>query len=205
MFSAVHDYVWPSTGFPGDEGRPERVATFPYFGHHADNDYAYRICTDTLPNIEQGEKDAWITLIEMALKQWEIATGGMVTATPEYVNAAAKEYEECTDFSFWRIFFFTRRADDARSEIRVFDINTHEAFLASRETASDPFKKCIIGAVACVTSRTGYDRDDRVARNELDGVDISFSLRKLKDEYPNFLPDWPTGIHFNKCGESGYA
>ena len=205
VFSAVHDYVWLSTGFPGDNERPERVATFPYFGHHADNDYAYRICTDTLPNIREGEKDAWVTLIETALKQWEIATDGVVTATPEYVNEATKEYEECTDFSWWTSFLLTQAGqDDTRSEIRVFDINTAEALFASSEIASDPFKECVIVAPACVTSRAGYDRYDRVAGNELGGVDISFNLRKLKDRDPDFLPDWPEEIHFNKCGESGY-
>ena len=68
-------------------------------------------------------KNAWVTLIETALEQWEIATDGLVTATPEYVNEATKEYEACTDFSLWRLSFLTQRADDARSEIRVFDIN----------------------------------------------------------------------------------
>ena len=206
VFSAVHDYVWPSTGFPGDQDRPERVATFPYFGHHADGDYAYRICTDTLPNIKLGEKDAWVSLIELALEQWEIATNGLVTATPEYANAATKEYEACTAFDVWRLFFLTQRADDSRSEIKVFDIGAAEAIFASTEMASDPFKRCLIGAAACVTSRTGYERKDRVASNELDGVDISFNLRKLKEYDPNFLPDYPTEIHFNKCAESsGYA
>ena len=210
VFSAVHDYVWPSSGFPGDQGRPERVATFPYFGHHADRDYAYRICTDTLPNVHPGEKDAWVALIEMALEQWEIATDGLVTATPEYVNVANKEYQECTDFDVWHHFFIgiygSRPADDARSEIRVFDVNTAEALLASKEIASDPFKRCLLGAVACVTSRTGYNRDDRVARNELEGVDISFNLRKLEDRSPPYIPDYPTQIHFNKCSDSsGYT
>ena len=41
-----------------------------------------------------------------------------------------------------------------------------------------------------------------MASNELDGVDISFNLRKLQDR----IPDYPTEIHFNKCADSsGYA
>ena len=205
VFSAVHDYVWPSTGFPGDDNRPERVATFPYFGHHTDGDYAYRICTDTLPNTTTGERDAWVSLIETALEQWEVATNGLVTATPEYANAATKEYEPCTAFDWWRLFFLTQLADDNRSEIKVFDIGAAEAIFASIEIASDPFKRCVIGATACVTSRTGYERTDRIASNELAGVDISFNLRKLKDYDPHFIPDRPEEIHFNKCGESAYT
>ena len=88
----------------------------------------------------------------------------------------------------------------------MFDIGAAEAIFASTEIASDPFKRCLIGATACVTSRTGYDRNDRVASNELDGVDISFNLRKLQARMPPSIPDYPTEIHFNKCAESsGYA
>ena len=161
VFSARDAYVWPSKGFPGDDDRPDRVATFPYFGHHADKDYGYRICRDTFFPDDTTRQDDWVNLIEHALEQWETAADGLITVTPEYSNAAAKEYEPCTDMSVMRSMLFIGPEDDARSEIRMLDVNVLEAFFASQEIASDPFKKCILGGTACVTSRVDYSRDDR--------------------------------------------
>ena len=214
VFSARDAYVWPSKGFPGDDDRPDRVATFPYFGHHADKDYGYRICRDTFFPDDTTRQDDWVDLIEHALEKWKTAADGLVTVTPEYSNAAAKEYEPCTDMSVMRLMLFIARDDDARSEIRMLDVNPLEAYLASQEIKSDSFKWCILSAKACVTSRADYslDEDERVASNQLASVDITFNRSYFEPEplsatstlNPIDGKDWlyprvPGSTRFNRC------
>ena len=219
VFSANDVYVWPSKGLPGESGRPDRVATFPYFGRHQDKDYEYRICTETFfPDDAQRQGD-WVALLEGALEQWEIATDGFIKMTPEYSDTATREYEPCTDMSILRSFLWSlvpfvdrlRDEDDALSEIRMLDVNLAEAFLVSNELASDPFKRCILGAHACVTSRTDYDDDDRGPSNYLAGVDITFNRSRFEDvpghhesteaadNRGRWYPRVPREIHFNTC------
>ena len=150
----------------------------------------------------------WVDLIEYAFEQWETATDDLVTATPEYSNPATQEYEACTDMSWFRLFLFIRANDDVLSEIRMVDVNLAEAFLASTEMASDPFKLCILGGPACVTSRTDYGDDDRGAGYPLAGVDVTFNrskfedapgARTLSDLKPHWYPRIPDDVNFNIC------
>ena len=213
VFSAHDVYVWPSKGLPGEDDRPDRVATFPFFGHHVGGDYGYRICKEGFfPDDVQRQTD-WIRLIEHAFEQWEIATDGLITVTPEYSNPTTREYKECTNMSLMRSLFFIRRDDDALSEIRMLDVNLVEAFLASNEIKSDPFKKCILSAPACVTSRTDYDDDDRGPSNPLAGVDVTFNRGKFEDATDRIdaqdgrnsrYPRVPSTIRFNTCLEDQY-
>ena len=49
VFSARDAYVYPSQDFPGKGLAPDRVATFPLFGHWPGKEYVYSICDDTFP------------------------------------------------------------------------------------------------------------------------------------------------------------
>ena len=234
VFSANDMYVWPSTSFPGgretSENRkiPDRVATYPFFGYHADRDYAYRVCKDTFfPDVPQRQND-WVNLIEHAFEQWEIATDGFVTVTPEYSNSATRTYETCTDMSYMRMLIHSidpiMEEDDVLSEIRMVDFNTFEALIASVEIMSDPFKVCILSGSACVTSRTDYDDDNRGADNPLSGVDVTFkrsSFEDVQDTYKDstgkemvittndgknrMYPRIPSEIGFNTCLVDQYS
>ena len=98
VYAGRDAYLWPSDGFPP---HGKRLATYPFFGHHGDKDYAYRICAETFfPDDLQRQSD-WVALIEHAFEQWELATSGFITVTPEK-DPATGEYEACTDMSRWR-------------------------------------------------------------------------------------------------------
>ena len=72
-------------------------------------------------------------------------------------------------------------------------------------------KRCILGAHACVTSRTDYDDDDRGPSNYLAGVDITFNRSRFEDvpghhesteaadNRGRWYPRVPREIHFNTC------
>ena len=100
--SARDAFVWPSASFPACG---KRVATYPFFGHHASKEYSYRICEDTFP---KDTRDAWENLIEHAFEQWEEATDGLVKMTP--VD------EDCTDLSPLEAYTAHRRPALARQQ-----------------------------------------------------------------------------------------
>ena len=204
VFSANDVYVWPSKNLPSENPHPDRVATFPFFGHHKDKDYGYRICKDTFFPDNTTRQADWVKLIEHAFEQWEIATDGFITMTPEYKDPVSREYEDCTSMSWWRPMFLIRGKDDSLSEIRMLDVNIPKAFLASKEISSDIFKLCILAAPACVTSRTDYNDPNRGPSNYLSGVDITFNRSKFEDDDPTvgkrgyWYPRIPV-VSFNTC------
>ena len=78
VFSARDAYVWTSSNFPEVSSLPrfrERVATFPYFGHHKSREFKYVICDDTF----QMDKNEWLAVIREGFGKWQLATGGLVT------------------------------------------------------------------------------------------------------------------------------
>ena len=181
VFAARDSYVWPSTGF---QAHNKRVATYPFFGHFTNKTYTYRICTDTFPPNTQSE---WASLIEDALGQWQTATGNMIRMN--------RDTRACTDLSSMSI----REAllsdeDDSLSEIRMLDVSGSP--IRFNEMLSDPFKLCILGAPACVTSRSGYARLTREASYPLRSADITLNHNFLAN-VPHL--EIPTDIKFNAC------
>ena len=91
---AVRDvYVWPSNRAAGNG---ERVATFPLnypLTRTASGTYEfrYRICEDTFNSLMNGTQLEWVTLINHAFMQWQLATDGLVTMV--------KEAGDCADYS----------------------------------------------------------------------------------------------------------
>ena len=205
--SARDAFVWPSASFPACG---KRVATYPFFGHHASKEYSYRICEDTFP---KDTRDAWENLIEHAFEQWEEATDGLVKMTP--VD------EDCTDLSPLEAYTAHRRPalarqqqsakdEDARtSEVRMLNVPAkHLLTVSFPEMKSDMFKRCLYGAAACATSRNDYSNSNRQAGNELSGVDVTFSQRSFEDSPGNVdlsdgkkpkYPRVPDKVSLNTC------
>ncbi len=98
-FSARYAYVWASGTRP-DAGAntPERVATYPYYGHFGGKTYRYRICTDTLPQetLEPFVRGTWINMINKAIGTWQEATSNLITTT--YDPAACEDPEWVDQF-----------------------------------------------------------------------------------------------------------
>ena len=206
VYTARDAYVWPSDDFPPHN---ERVATFPFFGYFQTKTYDYRVCDedeafpDDDPNTPVNEKNQWVALIEHALGQWETATkdGDDKLITMSYNDGA------CTDLSDLSILnALLNDADDGLSEVRIFDLalGTETYFM---EMLSDPFKLCILGAYACVTSRSGYLRWPRQADYMLPSADITLNLetirKKLLQERREPKPIMPDSVAFNACRENG--
>ena len=145
VFSARDAIMWPSDSFPGNA---ERVATYPFFGHHQNREFSYIICSETFYNVPDGVRQDWVSIIDKAFEAWEDATDDLVmvrrdTSTPCSNNTAP-------------IHHFIQQ-DDARNEVRMFDLPTSEALFSFPEFKSDVLKFCLTtGAAACVTSFNGY-------------------------------------------------
>ena len=142
VFSARDAYVWPSSVKPGDDGR---VATYPFFGHHASRKFEYIICQNGFP---AGQQAQWTELIEDALGQWQEATSGFITMVPTAMNCVTG-----TGTNPIAVFI---QDDDDRNEVRMLDVPAPAALHSSWEFKSDVFKFCLEEAAACVTSFTGY-------------------------------------------------
>ena len=216
VFSARERYVWPSAkDFPGNG---ERVATYPYFGHFENSDYLYRVCKETF--LPVSAQDHWVDIIEHAFEQWEIATERLVTLTPD-VDAQGN-HEPCTDMSIIRWFLYrdeVRATDNALSEVRMIDDSGWSGLLSTIsfiEMLSDPYKACIFGGTACVTSIGGYGGNVTLttgainplfitqASNVLPGVDVTFKYGPFKDSLERDIPGNnptvdATDIQFNAC------
>ena len=145
VFSARDAIMWPSDSFPGNA---ERVATYPFFGHHQNREFSYIVCSETFYNVPVGVRQDWVSIIDKAFQAWEDATDDLVmvrrdTSTPCSNNTVP-------------IHHFIQQ-DDARNEVRMFDLPTSEALFSFPEFKSDVFKFCLnSGAAACVTSFNGY-------------------------------------------------
>ena len=182
VHAARDAYVWPSTGF---QEHDKRVATYPFFGHFTNKTYTYRICTDTFP---PGTRSEWASLIEHALGQWQTATGNMIRTN--------RDLRACTDLSSMSRLEDLIKDDDSLSEIRMLDVSSLGSAVKLKEMHSDPFKLCIVGAPACVTSISGYDRWPRQASYQLSSADITLN----QGWFANTRPETPhQGVRFNTC------
>ena len=152
VFSARDAYVWTSSELPGNN---ERVATYPFFGHHENREFNYIICDNTFPGTPLStpmppintKRDAWVKIIQEAFEQWETATNGLVIVN-RVSGTCADNPNNMAEFI---------KTDDLQSEIRMLDPNASD-FLSFPEVRSDLFKFCLTGehTDACVTSFTGY-------------------------------------------------
>ena len=206
VYSARDVYLWPSDVRPDYE---ERIATQPFFGYHADKEYRYRICNDTFFSDDSQKQSEWVALIEHAFERWEIATNGLVKVT--------REQTPCTDLSRIQLYLYLVKqgswylpgidedveAEAQASEVRMTDfdatgITTIDFFLTmdAAEFYTDPFKQCIFGGKACATSKIDYGKEDRGARNVIEGgVDVTFRKSSLEDS----ATDIPSDPRFNTC------
>ncbi|MCY3505352.1 MAG: fibronectin type III domain-containing protein [Chloroflexi bacterium] len=76
-FSGRYAYVWASGTRPdAGPGTPERVATFPYYGHFPNRTFAYRICDEAFP-MPEAEWDNWADAIQAGISVWSTSTGGL--------------------------------------------------------------------------------------------------------------------------------
>lgn len=87
VFSARESYVWPSDRHADDS---ELVATFPLKYLLTDRTYTYVFCKETFPS---GQEDDWADYVNHALRQWQLATHGLVTI------ANANGDLDCIDYS----------------------------------------------------------------------------------------------------------
>ena len=153
VFSARDAYVWLSDRFPD---RGERVATYPFFGHHQDREFKYIICTSTFddPNTNTDDESVeWTSIIKSAFREWQDATDGFVTMVPDTTTPCPDKTTPIGDFII---------ADDKQNELRMLDVpskttaTTTSNIWMLNEIKSDVFKVCLETGAACVTSFTGY-------------------------------------------------
>ncbi len=173
VYSARDAYVWLSDGLPG---HAQRVATYPFFGHHEEKHYKYVICDDSFPSND------WVTIIENAFETWQTATNDFVMVTHETAK-------DCDD-TFTILSQLIMDNDDI-NEVKMFDPSNVDLF---PEVFTDAFKFCIYFAPACVTSYRGYNSILRSPTRVLESVDVSFNKDKLTDTY--IVPD---RVDFNTC------
>ena len=150
IFSAREAYVWPEAISPADQPLvsttfPERIATFPIFGHHPSKEFQYIICDNASGFGMDTDQADWEALINAALNLWQNATDSIVT-----VGQDART--PCSASRLTALF----DTDDNRNEVRVFDLAADTDIFTFHEFSSDPFKACLLHAHACVTSFTGY-------------------------------------------------
>ncbi len=153
-FSGRYAYVWASDMRP-DSGAnaPERVATYPYFGHLPGREYSYRICTGDFPQEIQDPlvRATWVNMINKAIGTWQEATSNLITTTydpaacedPEWVNQFDLQAFTCdpvtgligtiTDGAFDAFEYFTGGGipDGWREEVLQFAASMCQAY-ASR-------------------------------------------------------------------------
>ena len=194
FFSGRDVYAWPSDGKPGSgQSEGKRVAGFPFFGHYEDKTYRYRICADTFFPDDPDKQRDWVALLGAAFTQWQTATNGFIQMT--------RETGGCTKYSAFPfpnpiVYAIRVSQDDDRSEIRMMDVSPTTTGLSSiGEMMLDPFKLCVLNAVACVTSLSGYGRFDRQAGTILPSADITFNRNRLE----NVVPRRPDAVRFNTC------
>ena len=149
VFSARDAYVWPSSDFPG-EG--DRVATYPFFGHHEGREFKYVICDSTF----KDQQAKWLQVIQAAFSEWAKATDEWV----EVIHDGSASCNTAPVYAPLTESFIIQ--DDDQNDIRMFDLT--RAVGASGidraykfpEMRSDAFKFCVTQGDACVTSWHGY-------------------------------------------------
>ena len=163
VFSAREAFIWPSDNLPGSG---ERVATYPFFGHHQNREFTYIICDTTFPDPDTTTPDnEWMEIIIGAFKQWEVATSEFVTVAHDSAGSCASGPLE--DFIV---------SDDAQSEVRMVETDNLVDFLGFNEIKSDVFKVCALFSEACATSFTGYSG---ISTDDGDRLEFQLSLLNL--------------------------
>ena len=152
VFSARYAYVWVSADFPG---KGEKVATYPFFGHHAGREFEYVICQETFPDKPEtpnvNETAEWTKVIVSAFEQWEIATSGFIKVTRNETKSCVPVTTPMRQFII---------SDDSQSEVRMLDPEAGAGLSSFPEVKSDVFKGFCLSAVpqpsGCATSFLGY-------------------------------------------------
>ena len=211
IFSARDVYVWPSSGPPqrpnlpdGDPLEYERIATYAFFGHHANKTYSYRVCNS--PYLSEGTRyNDWVALIDAAMRQWEFATQIITTSREQSADP------ECADLvvplpliplppfggGIWDVMEQEDLNDD-QSEIRVVKVTNELAAVLLGSMSTDIYQGCLLGAdTACVTSRLGYKDPERHAGKAIPSADISFKESALEADGDQF--NRPASVKFNVC------
>ena len=211
-FAAREAYAWPAKGFSSNFPLLGRVATYPFAGHFSTKEYRYRVCEEGFYPNDVSRQAAWMTLLDEAFAEWNRA---------QSMIEAIKEDKACTDLSLIRNVLHRivshsnlRAEDDSRSEIRMIDDSGWSGFLSTisfTEMLTDPFKICIFGGNACVTSFSAYTEGNRPSYR-LNSMDITFKKTPFDDDdsgntltdgkNPNY-PRIPTRIAFNTCFGTG--
>ena len=65
---------WSDPVFVHPSGSPPtgKVATIPFYGHHADRNYTYRLCEGSFPKtLSQVDRAEWASIFESGIQEWE--------------------------------------------------------------------------------------------------------------------------------------
>ena len=139
VFSARDAYVWPSDDFPGNN---ERVATYPFFGHHPNREFEYIICQSKFPTADWL---TWQRIITNGFDEWDKTTNNFVTTSRRAGKCATGPLADFIE------------TDEMQNEVRMVDLaGDKENIYKLPELKSDVFKICIQEAPSCVTSFSGY-------------------------------------------------
>ena len=216
VFSARDAYVSPWGGFPGEAlFVPERVATFPYFGHWPDREYRYAVCDYSFPT-GAGVQSDWTDLINHAFKQWEFATGE-VTITP--LGSTDCEVDPDVPMSIMRSIFndvnevFMVDTDDTKLAEAVIlhlgdiglDFLQSQSPLALWPGESKSLFLCVYGAPACVISQEYPGNNEASTRLELGDVDVLINEQRIGTyQAPPGHDDSPSrdDTQFNTCKDN---
>ena len=202
FFSARDAYVYPSQGFPGEGFGPDRVATFPLFGHWQNKEYVYEVCGTTFPSSD------WKNLIIHAFEQWESSTG-IVTMTPSNEFTS----DNC-DVASDRPLSMIRSIYNELNE--VFMVDTDEANLndvygrrpalyradAPSCMSYNLLFNCVYEAPACAISPVyfGNQEASKALTNDKDSVDVL--INEQHDNVSGTSPVIPGDVTFNHCTSS---
>ena len=144
---------------------PDRVATFPLFGHWPDKEYVYATCENTFT---LGNSATWVKLIEHAFEQWQTATD-LVDVTPGHLAAPSVSCEVDPNNPFSMILSTHNDVNE------VFMVDTDDDDLAvafGSHFKTNILFSCVYNAPACAISQA-YLRGEEASRELTnDPVDI---------------------------------
>ena len=209
VFSAREMYAWPSNSFPGILGYPDRVATYPYFGHWTGREYKYTICKNTFPS---QNREQWVDMIKHAFEQWEVATDRLVEMTPT-VGVC-----DMPSVPVIPIKLISIMLNAMGSEVYMVDTSRYGIIPSLiSQFLDNPLSVCVFFAEACVVSQIGYTNpiDNQQAWvplvSDVVGVDVLINSEMVSEDTRS--PDIPgdnttvsdDDIVFNTCLASAGA
>ena len=216
IFSARDVYVWPSGHPPRRtshmEGNPlqyERIATYPFFGHHKGGTYNYRICEFShLPYFVEQAFPSWQKLVNRAMDEWQDAVPvPVVTLSYDEISECSPQTATGINNDIAISLISATDANRKQSEIRVI---SQSGFLNVGQHVigmpTDLFRLCFTHAsqVACSSSQTAYRDGARYPGKPVPSADIwvkyDFVLQFiLTDESNRNYLEVPEAVKFNKC------